>query len=216
MVQLNKDKKKSEEEFGSGSWPDAGWYHVVITNCVQSASKKSVPVIAVEFQVLADGLKPDKKGHTNGMNGRTARASLYLMSEKGEKETESCLEQVSRFALCAGLYPPGESPDTDDIDWQAAIGREVVIKVSEQKKDGQPTGYMQVDWMGFWSLGNAAMKDVPRDLKSPGMQALARGKTVGGKAPPQSTDGHTNAPAGNGGAQPAASGDKKSKWAGLV
>lgn len=192
MVQLNKDRKKNEEEFGGSSWPEAGYYHVAITQSEQTASKKATPIIATEFQVLAEGLKHDKKTQTRGSVGKTARSSLYLMSDKGEKETESCLEQVARFALVAGLLPSGECVDTDDIQWEDAIGREIVIKVSEQMKDGKPSGYMQIDWMGFWSLGNSAMKDVPRDLQSPGMQAMAKGQVNGGKAPPVASNGHTN------------------------
>jgi hypothetical protein len=213
MVQLNKDKKKSEEEFGGGSWPEAGFYHVAITQSEQTSSKRATPIIATEFQVLAEGLKPDRKTHTKGMTGRTARASLYLMSDKGEKETESCLEQVARFAMVAGLLPAGECVDTDDIQWEDAIGRECVIKVSEQMKEGKPTGYMQIDWMGFWSLGNSAMKDVPRDLKSPGMQAMAKGMVNRGTAPPVATDGNTAG--SNGNAQPAAASASKSKYSDL-
>jgi hypothetical protein len=74
--------------------------------------------------------------------------------------------------------------------------------------------------MGFWSLGNSAMKDVPRDLKSPGMQAMAKGMVNRGTAPPVATDGNTAgsngtnlAPSSN--AQPAAASASKSKYSDL-
>jgi hypothetical protein len=189
MAMLNQDKHQSEDEFSGGSRPMPARYHVAVNQCELGASKeKGTPGINIELQVIAEGLAPDGKTHTRDQTGRTIPGFMAMMSEKGDKETGSCLNQIARFAMATGLLQPGEAKDTDDIAWDNAIGRELIVEIEGRKytdKGGTERQGSQIAFMGFWSLGNAAVRGVPRDPASPGMLAYAK------NGPPQKPQGNT-------------------------
>lgn len=210
MPVLNAENVHSEDDIQGKSRPVAGKYHVAVNAAEEVASKnKGTPGLQIEFAVVAEGLPPSGKGTTSGQAGKTIGLFLsYLGSD--EEKTQTCINRVMRLALAMGAIQPGEAKE---VDWNDAIGRELVIEVADStyEKNGQQMKSTEVAFMGFWSLGNKAVKDVPRDLRSPGMQALAGGKTAGGHAP-TAMDGHT----GQQNKQPAAAASSsKSKYADL-
>ena len=72
-----------------------------------------------------------------------------------------------------GVLKPGEAKEPD---WSDAIGRELVVEVEAQKYEdqgGQEKVGSQVSFSGFWSMGNKAVVNVPKDPTTPGMAGLA-------------------------------------------
>ena len=176
MVMLNAEKVQSEDDISGNARPGPGRYHVAVQHAEEKGSKKKgTPGLEMEFQVILDGLGLDGK-ETSGQSGRTI--PLFLSYVGGDdSKTATCLNRVMRLALCCGVLRPGEAKEPD---WQDAIGRELVIEVAEGKytaQDGSEKKGSEVSFLGFWSLANKEVKDVPKDPGSPGMQQLAKGGT---------------------------------------
>lgn len=178
MAVLNKQQHQSTDEFVGAERPVAGTYHMAVTKCEAGQSKeRGTPGINVEFQVVCDGFGPDGKTRTQDQAGRIISTFMPLMSEKGEKETESCLDNIACFAMAVGLIEPGEAKDTDDIDWDDAIGRECVTRIISEKftdKGGNERVGSKVAFRGFSELGSSKVAKVPKDATSPGMRALGK------------------------------------------
>lgn len=174
MVMLNAQQAKSEDDFSGNARPVPGRYHVAVNHAEEKGSKKKgTPGLEIEFQTICDGLAPDGKTKTSGQAGRTIPLFLSYIGGDDAK-TETCLSRVTRLALCCGVLNPGEAREPD---WNDAIGRELVIEIEAQsyKTEGgdEKTG-SQVSFMGFWSLGNKEVANVPKDKTTPGMQQLAK------------------------------------------
>lgn len=171
MVMLNAQTAKSEDDFSGRSHVDAGKYHVAVNACQEAPSrKKGTPGVEIEFQILADGVSPDEKTTIGGQTGKTISAFFAAVGDTDEN-TQRCMNNLTRLALAVGILAPGTAAEPD---WGEAVGRELVILVKDDVKDKVKTGYTSVDWFGFWSLGNKAVVNVPKDLGTPGMQQLAK------------------------------------------
>lgn len=175
MVMLNAQSAKSEDDFTGRSRPQPGRYHAAVTHAEEKASKKKMtPGLELEFQVICDGLAKDGKTQTSGQTGKSIPLFLTFVGGDDAK-TKTCLDRVTRLALCLGVLQPGEAKE---VDWSDAIGRELVIDIEEQvyeDESGAPKAGTQVGFMGFWSLGHKDVRDIPKDPGSPGMLALAKG-----------------------------------------
>lgn len=217
MVMLNAQTAQSEDDFSGKSRPLPGRYHVAVNHAEEKASKvKGTPGLDIEFQVIADGITPDGKDKTAGQIGKTIPLFLSYIGGDDAK-TKTCIDRVCRLALCVGILKPGEAKEPD---WNEAIGRELVIEIEGQQYDDEKSGTVktgsQVAFLGFWSLGNKAVANVPKDTGSPGMIALTK---AGG--PPSGNGNAAAKPAGpNGGsvqqtATQQAVAPAKNKWADL-
>lgn len=206
MVMLNAENARSEDDFSGRQRPVPGRYHAVVNYAEEKGSKKKgTPGLEIEFQVLA--------GTPAGQAGKTIPLFLSYIGGDDSK-TKTCLDRVTRLALCVGVLKPGQVAEPD---WSEAVGRELVIEVEEQdytdEKTGQNRAGSQVAFMGFWSLGNAAVADVPRDQDSPGMRQLA--KSGGSATRPQAGDRGNGAKAGAGKPAATEATAKRSKFADL-
>jgi hypothetical protein len=224
---LNAQNTQSEDDISGKSRPVPGRYHAAVNHAEEKGSKKKgTPGLELEFQIVADGTAADGKSRTNGQAGKTIPLFLSYIGGDDDK-TKTCLDRVMRLALCVGVLRPGEAKEPD---WSEAIGRELVIEIEAQQYDDAKTSQIktgaQVAFLGFWSLGNKAVSDVPKDASSPGMRALAK---AGGQVSGTAT---TTAGNGNGGqaaaTQPAATaasgtatataatGTAKKKWSDIL
>lgn len=225
MVMLNAQNAQSEDDFAGKSRPVPGRYHAAINHAEEKGSKKKgTPGLELEFQTIIDGLAADGKTPTVNQAGKTIPLFLSYIGGDDNK-TKTCLDRVTRLALCGGILRPGEAKEPN---WGDAIGRELVIEIEEQNYDSQPdadgntkvkTG-SQVSFLGFWSLGNKSVANVPKDPTSPGMMVLAKaggpvnhptgGPAAGGNSvkPAPAPDAAIPQP-------PTAACGKKSKWANL-
>ena len=208
MVMLNAQTAKSEDDFSGQSRPAPGKYHVAVNHAEEKGSKKKgTPGLELEFQVL--------EGTPSGQSGKTIPMFLsYLGGD--EAKTKGCLDRVTRLAICCGVLRPGEAKE---VDWQEAVGRELVIEIEEQDYEddkGNARKGSQVAYMGFWSLGNKEVRAVPRDVQSPGMQALARsGGVVQPTVADQSGNGNGNGTQSGTTATIATGASTKNKWSDL-
>jgi hypothetical protein len=204
MVTCNAKNVQSEDEVGGNDRPLPGRAHAIVNAAEETASeKKGTPGAKIEFTILKHVLP--------GQEGKTI--PLFLSFVGGdESKTRKCLERVTRFALATGIINPGEEKELDIAD---AIGRELVIDIEESKyldsKTGAEKSGVQLGYMGFWSLGNKAVEDVPKDTGSPGMMALLKQPAGNGNGndgkPSQSQPAREMAGAGAAGG--------KSKWGDL-
>ena len=173
MVMLNCENVHSEDDLGGNARPAPGRYHMAVMAAEETASKKkATPGLAIEFAVICDGIGPDGKTATSGQTGRTIPLFLSYIGGDDSK-TQTCLNRVARLAICCGVLKPGEAKEPD---WSDAIGRELVVEVEAQKYEdqgGQEKVGSQVSFSGFWSMGNKAVVNVPKDPTTPGMAGLA-------------------------------------------
>lgn len=192
MVMLNATKTQDEGELAGFSNVEAGYYHAAVINSEEKASpKKGTPSVAMEFQILADGLSPDRTRTIPGQVGKTISAMFAYASDKGGEATDRCIKNITRLALVTGIMQFGEEKEPD---WADAIGRELVILIKDDmetiedevtgKKIKQKRGYTSVDWFSFWRLGHKDVANVPKDATTPGMQALGKQLVQAGNAAP--------------------------------
>jgi hypothetical protein len=173
---------------GGGGRPLPGIYQVAVNHAREEGSKsKGTPGISVEFQVLCEGLTgykkvTDNKGRLTEIKGGTPTSEqtgktipkFFAFVGKDEASSEFCMKCVTRFALASGVVKPGQQIEPD---WDAAMGLELIIELEpstyEDKKGMKRTG-SDLGALGMWGLANPAVANVPRDLQSPGMLALAK------------------------------------------
>jgi len=215
-MKLDARELQSEDDLGgrgTGGKPTIGLYHVAVSMANQTTKgDKNTIGLEVEFQVISDGLTGYKKvfekrpggskvmvalengSQTEEQGGKTI-GNFFAFSGANEEKTAFCRDNLTRFALAVGVLQPGIVADPD---WDACLGRELVIEVQNDKKytdkQGQERMGVAVAMFGFWSLGNKAVSRVPKDATTPGMQQLAKaggpvshptagGNGIGEKAP---------------------------------
>jgi hypothetical protein len=211
---LNAQTAKSEDDFSGKSRPSAGRYHAAVNHAEEKGSKKKgTPGLELEFVIIHEGVLPDGKTPTVAQAQKTIPLFLSYIGGDDAK-TQTCLDRVTRLALSLGVLAPGEQKE---VNWDEAVGRELVIEVEQADYPDEKTGQMkqgsQVSFMGFWSLGNKAVSNVPKDATSPGMQALAKsgGNGNGNGANAGAAAGAQSAPP----PPPAAATAGKTKWSDL-
>ena len=210
-MELDARELQSEDDLGgrgTGGKPATGLYHVAVSMANQTTKgDKNTVGLEVEFQVINDGLTGYKKvfekrpnggrvmvalengSETEGQAGKTI-GNFFAFSGANEEKTAFCRDNLTRFALAVGVLQPGIAADPD---WDACLGRELIVEVQNDKKytdkQGQERMGVAVAMFGFWSLGNKAVSRVPKDTTTPGMQQLAKsGGSV--KHPAAGSDGN--------------------------
>jgi hypothetical protein len=222
---LDASNTQSENDITGRSRPEPGRYHVAIQNAAEKGSKKKgTPGLELEFQVICDGLQPDGKTPTEGQANKTIPLFLSYIGGDDTK-TKTCLDRVLRLALACGIMQPGEAKEPN---WDEAMGRELVIEVEAEQYDDEKSGQVkvgsQVAFLGFWSLGNKQVANVPKDATSPGMQQLAKqgglvqhptASPTGGQATQTAGQATTTQPIAQTTAAGATASPTKRKWANL-
>lgn len=182
MVMLGATNVQSEDDIQGNARPLPGRYHAIVKEVDESLSK--IDKIIVEFEVLA--------GTTPGQEG-TVVTEYFAVTEKA-------IPRLKRLALSLGLLRPGE-PERN-INFSDSIGKDLVIEVEPNEytnKAGKEVKTVRLTYLGFWSTGNEAVADVPKDTEAVGQvkQTDAWGQPVAAQPTPTAT-----APAAD-------------KWAGL-
>lgn len=213
MVMLNAQTARSEDDFSGNARPLPGRYHVAVNHAEEKGSKKKgTPGLELEFQVICDGLSSDGKATTSGQGGRTIPLFLSYAGSDDSK-TATCINRVTRLALCVGVLRPGEQKEPD---WQEAIGRELVIEIESQEYEdqgGAKKSGSQVSFMGFWSLGNKEVANVPKDMTTPGMTQLVKSGSL--VTPPSPANGNGTKAAGQSPAPAGGATNQRSRFADL-
>ena len=205
MVMLGATNVQSEDDIQGNARPLPGRYHAIVKEVDESMEK--IDKIIVEFEVLA--------GTTPGQEG-TVVTEYFAVTEKA-------IPRLKRLALSLGLLRPGE-PERD-INFSDAIGKDLVIEVEPNEytnKAGKEVKTVRLTYLGFWSTGNEAVADVPKDTEAVGdvRQTDAWGQPVeqpaanGQLANNQPVDSQAASPVA---AQPTptATAPAADKWAGL-
>jgi hypothetical protein len=172
MAMLDLSDVTNENDLHGTPRTKPGRYHVAVLNAEETASKKKgSPGIEIEFQVLYEGIGPDKKP-TIAQKNSTIRSFINLTGSDAEK-TKTCLRNAALLAVACGIMYPGERKEPD---WSEAIGRELIIEVkaSKYESNGQEIQGSEVSMFGYWTLGNEQVADVPKDTTTPGMLQLAK------------------------------------------
>jgi len=184
MVVLGAQNVQSEDDLQGFNSPLPGRYHAILKDAQENVSKAGNPQCQVEFEVLA--------GTMPGQEGKTITAWLSY-SEKAQ-------DQLIRFAIVTGLLKPGDA--NREIDFTQAVGRQLVIEVEEREYEGKKKA--SVAYMGFWSVGNQEVAEVPKNeqaLAYAAGQGNASGGNGSGAQPQQQATSpappvQTDAPAG--------------------
>lgn len=144
-IRLDAGDFANEDDAHVGDRPLPGQYHVRVTKVEEKVfgteEGESRNTIVVDFEVLA--------GTVPGQEGKVTTEYFAL--------TEKAMPRLMMFALATGLIQPGEHKEVEPTD---ATGRELIVKLDENKRDGKK--YINVTYDGMWSLSNPAVADVPR------------------------------------------------------
>lgn len=181
MPRLDARNTESENDVQGTPRPKPGHYHAAIHHWDESF-RIAPNVIFVDFQIL-EGTTPEQKG--------TVLTERFATTDKA-------IPRLLRMCLAAGVVKPGEELDRDLTD--EAPGHQLVIEVTPrtyENKQGQQVETVQCSYMGFWSINNKEVANVPKNAG-----AL---KLLGGNG-----NGHSN---GNGNAK---TDDDDPEFAGLI
>lgn len=163
MVKMGSQNVKSEDDIQGGDRPLPGRYHAAVKDVAYFAkgadgkqfevdeSDSGAEKVVVNFEVLA--------GTVPGQAGKVI-TEYFAISEKA-------LPRLQRLAICTGLLSPGEAER--EVLFSQAVGRQLVIEVEDNhytNAAGKEVKGVRVAYMGLWSLGNAAVADVPKDAEA--------------------------------------------------
>lgn len=190
MVVLGAGGAQSEDDISGFNNPLPGRYHVVVNSVDESFNE--VDKIVMEFAVL--------KGTVPGQETKTIR-EYFSVQGANDKKTAGCLIRLQRLALVLGLLLPKEKEK--EISFEDGLGRQLVVDVVENRytdRSGNEKVGVRVDYLGFWSVWNPTVQDVPFDEAA--RASVPRPAQWGGSG---GNDG-TTPPAGSGASKPPQSG----------
>lgn len=166
MVELGAENVKNEDDIQGNARPLPGLYHVVVKDVDETFHKHEKVII--DFEVLA-GTTPDQEGRVI--------TEFFAITEKA-------LPRLQRLAIVLRVLKPGEPPRS--VEFGDTCGRFLVIEVEENKyeKDGKTIVGVRISFMGFWSMANKAVADVPKNEEA--MKLDSGGQ---GESPPSATTG---------------------------
>jgi hypothetical protein len=195
-ISFGAEDVKSEDDIAGNARPVPGRYHAVVKD-VKFQIKTPEKVIEVEedepFEKVVVTFEA-LKGTVPGQENREL-PEYFATSERA-------IERLRRLAIVLELLKPGEKEK--QIRFSEAVGRQLVIEVedNEYEKAGKTIKSVRVAYLGFWSVGNKEVADVPKDENA---LKLASG---GGRQEPSQEGSQEAAPA-------AASSASDDKWADL-
>jgi len=180
MAGLDASDVKGETDVKGREAPDPGIYHGIVNHVDDSQDKYDAVIVDLEVLAGERRISGRSPGEPVDQRGRSLRHMMFLEGEKGKDYGDKHL----RFALAVGLIKPGEQKD---VDWNEAVGRQLVFAVEKRagkdKKTGEEREYTNVGNYGLdlWSVGNPEVADVPKDeaalkLMQGGGQAAGSGK----------------------------------------
>jgi hypothetical protein len=126
-----------------------GKYHARV-GAVSEDLDNRTPCYQIEMTILA-GTEPSQVG-------RVHNEKLWV--------TDKTKARVARFAHRLGLIGTTDFGQRPEVDWERAVGREVIIELIEEtyRKDGESTDRKstKMSFAGIWELTDQRVKDVPR------------------------------------------------------
>jgi hypothetical protein len=152
---------------GEGS-PPPGKYHAKIEDVQRVSDQTSY--LKVRFALLA-GTDPNGVG--------CLFSERFYLSDKAKK-------RLAILAHRLKLISEDDFGDRRTVDWDEAIGRQLIVQVVEEEyeaKSGGKAKRAKLAFAGFWDVADDRVKDVPRD-PSAARQASAPKRNGGGKKPP--------------------------------
>lgn len=155
-----------------------GTYHGhVVAVKMEGEDHEGVPSVArLTFEIL-EGTEPDQKGAKVYHRARLFKL-IWDRMQDGSKARDATkvigreaygadyIKQAIRCAYALGLT---DSPSLRGVDWESAVGRQCIFRVSASKdsyqKDGETKEVtrFEVGFGNFWRLDHPDVKNVPRD-----------------------------------------------------
>lgn len=145
-----------------------GQYHAVITEMnlnpvVRVGDNKGNPIdgIEVSYQIL--------NGTTPGQRGKSLTEVLYAPSDTQKDGGKFCKKRLAKFGLATGLISPAQLGQRISINWEAAVGRQIVIHVAEReytKRDGTKGVGSQLDGLHMYAVTDPVAQAVPKDAEA--------------------------------------------------
>lgn len=118
-----------------------GRYHVMVEDVDDSFSKSESLILS--FNVLA-GTVPGQETKTHkewvGVAGKAVKRAI-------------------KFAVAVNLMKPSDLGKKVNINWQEAIGRQLVIDLGEHEYEGKKRS--QIEFLGFHAIGSDGATGVP-------------------------------------------------------
>lgn len=161
-----------------GDWlREPGNYHVIVQSVDEEPTNKAGQLIdgaafKVEWSILG--------GTVEGQREKVYSDTFYQPSpsDTEEKQAKATLK-IDRFFIAANLMKPDQLGAELAIDLQQACGRQMVLRLTQNKRDAR---YLDV-WQEIYHIDDPAVAAVPKDPV-----ALARipkdRRMLGGKPAP--------------------------------
>ena len=158
----------SEDVLKGYGYPSPGQYHLVVQNVDDTRDR--VGGIQVTFQVLT--------GNVANQQGKTFRDTFFDPDPSHKDGGKFARKRMAAFLLVAGVIAREQLGTRVQIDWQQAVGRQLVAKVTEYKREGGNgktyTG-AQIDGLRMHQVTDPAVAEVPMDDEALQLMGVVRG-----------------------------------------
>lgn len=160
---------------GGGFINEPGTYHFVITQIHEGMGKKKkdgsrTPVdgFTVEMDCLA--------GTEKGCEGSSHNETFFAPSPQSSEAAQLAKRRaITAFLIASGLMTPDQLGKPFSVDLDAAVERQIVMKlVKQMEKDGEgnytvETNFLQLDYASVYHVDDPQVKAVPKNADALGM-----------------------------------------------
>jgi hypothetical protein len=171
---------QSEADVSAPEYAAEGIYHVVIQS-VDSSGRNSPGAVFLVLEILT--------GNVTNQEGKELRLPIWPPhpnAKDEERAKKRWKKAILRLMLAVGLRKEGEFPsfEMNSLWWDALEGKQLMARVTHQKKKQTTDGGVEKEWInavidGFDDLlpiGGSETRDVPVDQAA----LVAGGYTIDG------------------------------------
>lgn len=168
---------------GGSACDKPGRYHVLVNGVkMEALDHEGIPSVARLDLLILDGTDPTQKERTIYHRVRLFK----VIKDETSKEpidrapySAKYITQAVRAAFALGLT---DTPTLRGVDWEAATGRQCVVKVdaSEDEYNGKVTLRHEVGFGNFWRIDHEDVKEVPKDGEALALLTGGAGIGTGG------------------------------------
>jgi len=172
------DNEKQLEGFET---PEPGTYHLC---CLAfNPSPDNYDGKKFQFAVLA--------GTVEGQSGRTFWESFVNPAPSHKDGGMMAKKRLAKLAIALGLIQRSDLGKRVQINWEAAVGRQLVakVKVRSWEKDGRSGKSAEFDGLNYWSVTDEEVAGVPKDAEALALMGITVGGSGAVSSQPQTTPG---------------------------
>ena len=157
------DLPEAEDMAGSGgSYLDQpGTYHLLINEVRDGCGPKGNPIdgFSIECEVMA--------GTVEGCAGKKVGITIWKPNLAGSEKQIAMGKRIgAAFFIATDIINPNQLGKPGAIDCNLANGRQFIIKLARQQKDGKDTDFLQPHYSDIWHVDDPDVDTIPKDVDS--------------------------------------------------